>query len=291
MQNKVFSSNKTLNLGGKLIYFDQPKLMGILNVTPDSFFDGGYYNNEKAILTHVEKMISEGADFIDVGGYSSRPGADEISIEEELERVIPVVKAIRRSFKDSIISIDTFRTEVARQAIEEGVQMVNDISGGELDKGMFDLIARYRTPYILMHMRGTPQTMKSKTEYSNLLKEIIDYFQSKLQRLREKGIADVIIDPGFGFAKTVDQNFELLKHLEYFKILEQPVLVGISRKSLIWRSLETTSENALNGTTVLNTVALMKGASILRIHDVKQAAEAIKLINFVRWFMLSKLGF
>ena len=160
--------------------------------------------------------------------------------------------------------------------------MVNDISGGELDKGMFDLIARHRTPYILMHMRGTPQTMKTKTDYSNLLKEIIDYFQSKLQRLREKGIADVIIDPGFGFAKTVDQNFELLKHLEYFKILEQPVLVGISRKSLIWRSLETTSENALNGTTVLNTVALMKGASILRIHDVKQAAEAIKLINFVR---------
>lgn len=282
MQNKVFSSNKTLNIDGKLMSLDQPRLMGVLNVTPDSFFDGGHYEDEKSILAHVEKMISEGADFIDVGGYSSRQGADEVNVEEELKRTIPIIHAIRKTFPECIISIDTFRTEVARQAIEEGALMINDISGGELDKGMIDLIAKHRIPYILMHMRGTPQTMNSKAVYESVLKELITYFQSKLQQLRAKGIIDVIVDPGFGFAKTVDQNFELLKHLDDFRILEQPLLVGLSRKSLIWRSLDTTPEDALNGTTILNTVALLKGASILRIHDVRQAAEAIKLINFVR---------
>lgn len=281
MQNKVFSS-KTLNIRGRLIQLDTPKVMGILNVTPDSFYDGGNFNTEKAILGQVEKMLSEGADFIDVGGYSSRPGAIDIKLEEEISRVVPVVKAINNSFPNCHISVDTFRAEVAKRAIDVGAVMVNDISGGSLDDGMFDIIAKNHVPYILMHMRGTPQSMSSQVEYDNILKDIIHYFQLKIDQLRKKGIIDVILDPGIGFAKTIDQNFEVLKHLDHFQILELPTLVGVSRKSLIWKTLKTTPENALNGTTVLNTVALLKGASILRVHDVKEAVEAVKLINFVR---------
>lgn len=281
MQNKVFSS-KTLNIRGRLIELDTPKIMAILNVTPDSFYDGGHFNTEKAILGQVEKMIFEGADFIDVGGYSSRPGAKDINIDEEIARVIPVVRAINRTFPDCLLSVDTFRTEVAKQAIDEGVVMINDISGGSLDEGMFDLVARNHVPYVLMHIRGTPQSMASQVDYGNIVKDIIDYFQTKTERLREKGIIDVILDPGIGFAKTIDQNFELLKHLDHFHLLESPILVGLSRKSLIWKTLKTTPENALNGTTVLNTTALLKGASILRVHDVKEAVEAVKLINFVK---------
>ncbi len=282
MQNKVFSPNKTLNVGGRLLHLDSPKIMGVLNVTPDSFFDGGKYLDEKIMLQQVEKMISGGAHIIDIGGYSSRPGAHEISMEEELNRTIPIIRSITKQFPDSILSIDTFRAEVARQAIEVGANMVNDISGGALDPKMFEVIAHYRIPYILMHMKGNPQTMQSLAVYDNLVKEVIDYFHSKLNRLRQLGISDVIVDPGFGFAKTVSQNFELLKHLDALQILERPILVGLSRKSLIWRTLETNPENSLNGTTVLNTLALTKGADILRIHDVKEAAEAIKLINFVK---------
>ncbi|MEQ8364703.1 MAG: dihydropteroate synthase [Cyclobacteriaceae bacterium] len=282
MQNKVFSSNKTLNVGGRLIHFDTPKIMGILNITPDSFFDGGKYRDEKSILQLVEEMINDGADFIDVGGYSSRPGATDISQEEELERVISAIKAIANRFPESIISIDTFRSEVARQAIEEGALMVNDISGGAMDNKMFDLIARHHIPYILMHMKGTPQTMKSMAEYENLIKEIIDYFHPKLNQLHQLGVADIMIDPGFGFAKTIAHNFELLKQLELLKILNKPMVIGLSRKSMIWKTLDTDPENALNGTTVLNTIALLKGASILRIHDVKEAVEAVKLTNFVK---------
>lgn len=281
MQNKVFSS-KTLNIRGRLVQLDTPKVMGILNVTPDSFYDGGNFNTEKAILGHVEKMISEGADFIDVGGYSSRPGAKDINAKEEVARVIPVLKTINKSFPDCLLSVDTFRSEVARQAIDAGAVMVNDISGGSLDDGMFEVIAKNHVPYILMHMRGTPQTMASHVEYDNIIKDIIQYFQIKIGQLREKGIIDVIMDPGIGFAKTIDQNFELLKYFDHFKIMELPILVGVSRKSLIWKTLNTTPENALNGTTVLNTIALLKGASILRVHDVKEAVEAVKLINFVR---------
>lgn len=281
MQNKVFSS-KTLNIRGRLIQLDTPKVMGILNVTPDSFYDGGNFNTEKAILGQVEKMLSEGADFIDVGGYSSRPGAIDIKLEEEISRVVPVVKAINNSFPNCHISVDTFRAEVAKRAIDVGAVMVNDISGGSLDDGMFEIIAKNHVPYILMHMRGTPQSMSSQVEYDNILKDIIHYFQLKIDQLRKKGIIDVILDPGIGFAKTIDQNFEVLKHLDHFQILELPTLVGVSRKSLIWKTLKTTPENALNGTTVLNTVALLKGASILRVHDVKEAVEAVKLINFVR---------
>lgn len=281
MQNKVFSS-KTLNIKGRLIQLDTPRIMGILNVTPDSFYDGGNFNTQKAILNQVEKMISEGADFIDVGGYSSRPGAKDLSVDEEIARVIPVVKAINKSLPDCLISVDTFRAEVAKQAIDVGAVMVNDISGGSLDDSMFEVIASNRVPYILMHMRGTPQSMTSHVDYDNIIKDIIDYFQIKIKQLRERGIIDVILDPGIGFAKTIDQNFELLRHLDHFQILDRPLLVGLSRKSLIWKTLETTPDNALNGTTVLNTTALLKGASILRVHDVKEAVEAVKLINFVR---------
>ncbi len=281
MQNKVFSS-KSLNISGRLIQLDHPKVMGILNVTPDSFYDGGNFSTEQAILAHVERMIQEGADFVDVGGYSSRPGAKDLTAEEEMARVIPVIKAVHKSFPACSLSIDTFRAEVARAAIEEGAAMVNDISGGELDSGMFEVIAKYRTPYILMHMRGTPQTMTTKANYDDIIKDLLEYFQTKLGLLREKGIVDVIVDPGIGFAKTIDQNFELLKHLDHFHLLDRPLLVGLSRKSLIWKTLKTDPENALNGTTVLNTTALLKGASILRVHDVKEAVEAVKLTNFVK---------
>lgn len=282
MQNKVFSSNKTLNVGGRLIHFDTPKIMGILNITPDSFFDGGKHKDERSILRHVEKMIQDGADFVDVGGYSSRPGAEDLTIAEESKRTIPVIKSIKSSFPECIVSIDTFRTEVARQAIEEGAMMVNDISGGTLNEGMFALVAKHQTPYVLMHMKGTPQTMKSMATYDHLIKEITDYFHPKLHQLQQMGVADVLIDPGFGFAKTIEQNFELLKNLDALKILDRPMVIGLSRKSMIWKTLKTDPENALNGTTVLNTIALLKGASILRIHDVKEAVEAIKLTNFVR---------
>lgn len=282
MQNKVFSSNKTLNVGGRLIHFDSPKIMGILNITPDSFFDGGELTDEKSVLRKAEKMISDGADFIDVGGYSSRPGASDISQEEELDRVIPTIEAIIKRFPECILSIDTFRSEVAKQAIESGALMVNDISGGALDSEMFALVARHHVPYILMHMKGTPQTMKSMAEYENLISEILDYFHSKIDQLQQLGVADIMIDPGFGFAKTITHNFELLKHLELLKVLNQPMVIGLSRKSMIWKTLNTDPENALNGTTVLNTIALLKGASILRIHDVKEAVEAVKLTNFVR---------
>ncbi|MEQ8425679.1 MAG: dihydropteroate synthase [Cyclobacteriaceae bacterium] len=282
MQNKVFSNNKTLNLGGRLLQLDKPKIMGILNVTPDSFYDGGRYPDEKSILLQVEKMLSEGADFIDVGGYSSRPGADDLSEREEIERIVPVIKSILKKFPGCVVSIDTFRTAVAKSALDEGALMINDISGGSLDPGMFNLVSEYRVPYILMHMKGTPQTMKSLASYDNLLKEITEYFQTRLSQLHQLGVADVILDPGFGFAKTVEQNFELLQQLEFLKILNKPVMVGVSRKSMIWKTLEIEPEKALNGTTVLNTVALLKGADILRIHDVKEAVEAVKLINFVK---------
>ena len=282
MQNKVISSNKTLNVGGRLIHFDSPKIMGILNITPDSFFDGGMLTDEKSVLLKVEKMISDGADFIDVGGYSSRPGASDISEKEELDRVIPTIEAIIKRFPECILSIDTFRSEVAKQAIESGALMVNDISGGALDSEMFALVARHHVPYILMHMKGTPQTMKSMAEYENLISEMLDYFHPKIDQLQQLGVADIMIDPGFGFAKTIAHNFELLKHLELLKVLNQPMVIGLSRKSMIWKTLNTDPENALNGTTVLNTIALLKGASILRIHDVKEAVEAVKLTNFVR---------
>ncbi|WP_079684805.1 dihydropteroate synthase [Ohtaekwangia koreensis] len=280
-ENNLFSTNKTLNLHGRLVDLRTPKVMGILNVTPDSFYDGNQHSTEAAILAHAEKMVREGATFIDVGGYSTRPGAEEIPVAEELKRVLSVIKGIRRNFPETFISIDTFRSEVARAAIEEGAHLINDVSGGSLDEKMFETVASLRVPYILMHMRGTPATMTQQTNYENLLKDIIDFFHQKINMLHQLGVKDIVVDPGFGFAKTVDQNFEILNHLEHFKILGKPILAGLSRKSMIWRSLSVTPDEALNGTTSLNTIALLKGAGILRVHDVKEAMEAVTLTNKV----------
>ncbi|MBS1505103.1 MAG: dihydropteroate synthase [Bacteroidetes bacterium] len=253
--------------------------MGILNVTPDSFFDGFRYTDEGAILKQTEKMIEEGADIIDVGGYSSRPGAEHISASEELKRVVPAIKMIQKNFPDTFVSIDTFRAEVAEEAVDAGASMINDISGGGLDPAMFATVARLNVPYVLMHLRGTPQTMNLLTQYDHLLKEIIDYFHQKIYALQQLGVSDIIIDPGFGFAKTVSQNFELLKNLDALGVLGKPILAGLSRKSMIWRTLATNPEHALNGTTALNAIALMKGASLLRVHDVREAKETITLLH------------
>ena len=253
--------------------------MGVLNVTPDSFFDGGRYVTESSLLQHVEKMLSEGADFIDIGGYSSRPGATDVSAEEEKSRVVSAVSAVTKTFPGTIISVDTFRSEVAEAAIDVGALMINDISGGNLDPLMFTVLSRVKVPYIVMHMRGNPQNMKSQTQYTHLMKEVIDYFHEKIFSLQQLGVKDVIIDPGFGFAKTIAQNFEILQHLEKLSVLGRPVRVGLSRKSMIWKTLEVDPGGALNGTTALNTIALLKGANILRAHDVREAREVVKLFT------------
>jgi dihydropteroate synthase len=279
MQSKVFSTNKTLNLRGKVMDLTIPKVMGILNVTPDSFYDGGRFTTEKSILEQVEKMLFEGADLIDVGGYSTRPGASDIAPEVELTRILPVIEMILKHFKDTALSVDTFRAETARQAVLSGACMINDISGGGLDSTMFETVAHLKVPYILMHMRGTPQTMNHLTKYEDPLGESIDYFHLKIKQLHDLNVADIIIDPGFGFAKTADQSFGLLQHLDYFKILGQPIIAGLSRKSMVWRTLTTKPAGALNGTTTLNTIALINGASILRVHDVREAVESIRLIQ------------
>ena len=278
MREQFFSVNKTLNFSGKLIDLSVPKVMGILNVTPDSFFDGGKYSSEKEVVSRVEKMLLDGATFIDVGGYSTRPGAENISLQEETERIIPVIRASVKFFPEAIISIDTFRSEVAKAAVGEGAVIVNDISGGQLDSLMFETIASLKVPYILMHMKGTPQTMTTLSTYENLVKEVTDYFHPKIARLQQLGCKDIIVDPGFGFAKNIDQNFELLNNLDQLRILGKPVLAGLSRKSMIWKTLKIDAEQALNGTTSLNTIALLKGASILRVHDVREAVEVIKLV-------------
>lgn len=253
--------------------------MGILNVTPDSFYDGGKFLREAEILHQAERMIREGATFIDVGAYSSRPGASDVPVETELERATQAIKSIVNAFPDAIVTVDTFRSRVAEAAIGEGAVMVNDISGGDLDPNMYKTIVQHKVPYIVMHMRGTPQTMSQQTNYQNLLKEVIDYFHQKINTLRLEGIYDIIIDPGFGFAKTIGQNFELLNRLEIFRIFDKPILVGLSRKSMIWKTLDITPEDALNGTTALQTIALLKGVNILRVHDVKEASEMIRLMN------------
>jgi dihydropteroate synthase len=253
--------------------------MGVLNVTPDSFYDGARYSDEGSILKQIEKMVAEGADFIDVGGYSTRPGAGDISEAEELNRVLPAIKIITEKFPETLISIDTFRAMVAKGAVDAGASIINDISGGELDGLMFETAASLQVPYLLMHMKGTPQTMTKETTYENLFKEIIDYFHQKIHKLHQLGVKDIMVDPGFGFAKTAAQNFELLESLHHFGVLGKPILVGLSRKSMIWRTLKTSPEGSLNGTSVLNTMALLKGASILRVHDVREAKETIQLVS------------
>lgn len=278
MQNTAFSTNKTLNINGRLLDFAQPKIMGILNVTPDSFYDGARYSTDTQILQQTEKMLLEGATFIDVGGYSSRPGAEDVSLEDELKRSIHAVQLIIKRFPETIISIDTFRSEVAQAAVHEGALLINDISGGESDSTMFQMVAQLKVPYILMHMRGNPRTMTKQTEYENLFKDILDYFHKKIYTLHQLGIKDIIVDPGFGFAKSREQNFELLQHLDHFKILGKPILAGLSRKTMIWKTLNIKPDEALNGTTSLNTIAILKGASMLRVHDVKAANEVIQLM-------------
>lgn len=269
----------TLNCNGRLVDLKTPKVMGIVNATPDSFYDGGSLKNEKALLLKVEQMISEGTTFLDVGGYSSRPGASDIPESEELKRVLPTLQTILRHFPEALISIDTFRSAVAEKVIEAGAVMVNDISAGHLDKHMMALVSKKQVPYILMHMRGTPQTMVNHTEYGNVTMDVLRYFSEKLNEARSHGINDLIVDPGFGFAKTASQSFELLAHLELFKSLEVPVLVGLSRKSMIYKTLKSSPEAALNGTTALHSIALLKGANILRVHDVKEALECITLME------------
>lgn len=253
--------------------------MGILNVTPNSFFDGGKYTTDTEILYQAEVMLDQGATFIDIGGYSSKPNAEFVSEKEELERIIPVVNLLLKHFPEAIVSIDTFRSEVAKVAIENGAAVINDISAGSLDSNMMETVSHYQIPYVMMHMRGTPQTMQSLTQYDNLVKEMLTYFSEKVAQARSFGIHDVIIDPGFGFAKTIDQNYEVLQKMELFQILDLPVLAGVSRKSMIHKVLNSNAEGALNGTTVLNTIALTKGAAILRVHDVKEAMECITLYH------------
>lgn len=269
----------TINCKGQLIDLAAPKVMGILNITPDSFYDGGAYKNENGILLQVEKMLHEGATFIDVGAYSSRPGAEHVSEDEELKRILHIVKLLVKNYPNILLSIDTFRSKVAKQCIESGACMINDISAGKLDDNMLQTIAALRVPYIMMHLKGTPQTMQQNTNYENIIKEIIFYFSERIATAKQLGIIDMIIDPGFGFSKTLEQNFEILNELELFKMLDKPILAGTSRKSMIYKTLETSANEALNGTSVLNTVALQKGASILRVHDVKEAMECIKLVE------------
>jgi dihydropteroate synthase len=281
LKGKSFSPKMTLRLRGKVIDLSHPIVMGILNVTPDSFYDGGrYLQNESVLLKQAEKILKEGATIIDIGGYSSRPGADDISVDEEKDRVLNSIRLVSQNFPEAFISIDTFRAEVAREAVQAGACLVNDISGGQLDERMYDTVAEMDVPYILMHMRGTPQNMKQLTDYDDLVLDMLNYFQRKLALLRQKGVKDIIIDPGFGFAKNIDQNFLLLKRLADFGVLEAPLLAGLSRKSMIYRRLNIAVEDALNGTTVLNTIALVNGACILRVHDVKEAIQTINLYKY-----------
>lgn len=274
--------SKTINCKGQLIDLSQPKVMGILNVTPDSFYDGGRFRNSSAVMRQVDQMLEEGATFIDVGAYSSKPNADNVSETEELQRILPVIDLIVKNFPEVILSVDTFRSEVAKQCIEAGASLINDISAGRLDEKMLGTVAALKVPYIMMHMRGNPKTMQQQTNYDDLIKDILFYFSKRIEKAKALGIVDLIIDPGFGFAKTLEQNYQLLNKLELLNITNLPILVGMSRKSMIYNTLDFSAKNALNGTTVLNTIALQKGASVLRVHDVKEAMECIKLIEALK---------
>ena len=266
-----------INIRGKLFDLSKPKVMGILNLTPDSFYDGGVHNEINKIEDHVNKMVNDGMDILDIGGYSSKPGAKNISVDEELSRVIPILKYIRKIFPELVISIDTFRSKIASTSIDEGADMINDISGGTLDKNMMSVVAKNNCPYILMHMQGNPQNMQNDPSYENVTLEIIQYLAQRIKIAHDNNIVDLIVDPGFGFGKTLEHNFEILNNLEKFNVLDTPILAGFSRKSMIYKTLKTSSKKALNGTSSLNTIALMKGAKILRVHDVKEAKECIIL--------------
>jgi dihydropteroate synthase len=272
-----------INVRGTLMDLSVSKVMGIINVTPDSFYGRSRSTDEEDIITVATEMIEDGADILDVGGYSTRPGADEISYEEERGRVINAVKVISRELPEAVISVDTFRSEIAREAVlEYGAAIINDISGGEFDPDMFRTVDKLKVPYILMHMQGVPGTMQHNPAYDDVVADILKWFGERITRLQSMGVADIIIDPGFGFGKTPAHNFEILRRLSEFSVSGLPLLVGISRKSMIWRTLDITPEDALTGTIVLNTVALMNGADILRVHDVKEAVEAVKLVGRIR---------
>ena len=266
-----------INIRGKLFDLSKPKVMGILNLTPDSFYDGGVHNEINNIENHVNKMVEDGMDILDIGGYSSKPGTKNISVDEEITRVIPILKHIRKIFPDLVISIDTFRSKIASTSLDEGADIINDISGGTLDKNMMSVVAKNNCPYILMHMQGNPQNMQNDPSYENVTLEIIQYLAQRIKIAHDNNIVDLIVDPGFGFGKTLEHNFEILNNLEKFNVLDTPILAGLSRKSMIYKSLKTSSEKALNGTSSLNTIALTKGAKILRVHDVKEAKECIIL--------------
>jgi dihydropteroate synthase len=279
-EDKLFSQKHSILIEGTLLCLDKPKVMGILNLTPDSFFEGSRVGKDSQdLLFRVEKMLLDGADILDLGGYSTRPGAEDISVQEEVDRIVPAVERIRNEFPQCLISVDTFRSVVARSAVAAGAHIINDISAGNLDEEMLPLVASLQTPYIAMHMRGNPKNMQTQTNYSDILAETLYYFSEKVDLFKKLGIKDVIIDPGFGFAKTIEQNYFLLKNLKSFEVLGLPVLVGISRKSMIYKTLGIDHIDALNGTTALNMFALTQGANLLRVHDVKEAKEAIKLFE------------
>ncbi|AWX43543.1 Dihydropteroate synthase [Flagellimonas maritima] len=269
----------TINCRGTLIDLSTPKVMGILNLTPDSFYDGGKYSGEQAILGQVEKMLNDGVTFIDIGAYSSRPGANHVPEAEELKRLLPILQSILKNFPDALISIDTFRSKVASESLQLGAAIINDISAANLDVEMLNVIAQHQVPYIMMHLKGTPQSMQKRVVYDDLLKDLLFFFSEKINNATSKKINDIIIDPGFGFAKTTAQNYILLNHLDLFQTFKVPILIGLSRKSMVYKILRSTPKEALNGTTALHTIALLKGANILRVHDVKEAHECIKLIN------------
>lgn len=269
-----------MNVRGNLIDLSVPKVMGVINVSPDSFYKGSRFGSEKEVIAAAARIIEDGADFIDIGGYSSRPGAEDITYEEERDRVINAVKIINREFPKALISVDTFRSDIAAEAVLDfGASMINDISGGEADARMFHVIERIKVPYVLMHMLGQPATMQNDPKYDNVVADVIRWLGERIVRLQALGVNDIIIDPGFGFGKTILHNFQLLRSLGDFSVIGLPVLVGISRKSMIWKTLEITPEEALNGSTVLNTVALLNGADILRVHDVKEAIQAVRLME------------
>lgn len=272
-----------INVNGSLLDLSQPRVMGILNVTPDSFYAGSRTQTEAEIVRRVKQIVSEGAAIIDIGAYSSRPNADNVSAWEEMERLRMGLKILFEIQPDAVVSVDTFRADVARMCVEEyGVAIINDIAAGEMDADMFHTVAALNVPYIMMHMQGTPQSMQQHPHYDNLLEEVLLYFARKVQQLRDLGVKDIILDPGFGFGKTIEHNYELLSHLEDFRIFELPLLVGVSRKSMIYRLLDITPQEALNGTTVLDTICLLKGADILRVHDVKEAVETVRIVQAMR---------
>jgi len=272
----------TLNCRGTLVDLTTPKVMAIVNATPDSFFEQSRVKSIDQFKKKIDQMITEGADIIDIGAYSSRPNAEHISEEQELNRLLPLIDFIRTYFPDVLVSVDTFRAEVAKEVLERGVHMINDISGGQLDEQLLRVVARYRVPYILMHMRGTPQTMMKNTTYDHLSSDLIHYFTTNISKAKQAGIIDIIIDPGFGFSKTIEQNYQLLNQVEQLNALDTPMLIGVSRKSMIYKALDITPNEALNGTTALHMIALSKGAQLLRVHDVKPAVECIKLYQLLK---------